>query len=120
VFPLATPVAAGVTTIKASVGATMGVTVSVAEPVMLLYWAPIVVDPGRIARAAPLGKMVATEGAELLQVVVPVTSCVLASVNVAVAVNCCVDPVTRLALAGVTVTDAATAAVTCTVEVVAD
>ena len=77
---MATDAADGVTAIRRRVGVTMGVTVRVVDADRLLYCAPMVVDPGAIARAKPLGEIVATVVLELLQVVVLVTSCVVPSV----------------------------------------
>jgi len=67
--------------------------------------APITVDPAAVvvARPAPLGPfaMVATLAADELQWVLNVTSCVVASVNVPTALNCCVLPAVTEGFAGV-------------------
>ena len=68
------------------------VTVSVVEAVRPLNVAEIVVEPTVTAVASPLELIVATAVVLELQVVDVVTSLVLLSEYVAVAVNCCVRP----------------------------
>ena len=71
---------------------TAGVTVTVVEEETLLEAAEIVVVPVAMAVASPCEPaallMLATPAAEELQTTLPVTFCVLPSVNVPVAVNC--------------------------------
>ena len=102
VVPAAMEVFAGVTAIDTSTGA---VTVSVVEPVILLSAAVIVEAPVFTAFAKPPAAIVATLGADEPHVAVLVRFCVLPSLYVPVAVNCCVLPTTIEAFAGVTAMD---------------
>jgi hypothetical protein len=65
------------------------VTVKVVEPSIAPKAAPIVVCPSATALASPAAFIVATPGADELHVAVFVRSCVLPSLYVPVAVNCC-------------------------------
>jgi len=84
-------------------------TVSTAEPVTPPEFAPIVVVPAllQVASAATLGALaiVATLADDELQCAFSVTSCVLPSLKVPVAVNCCVVPVAAVGAAGVIASD---------------
>jgi hypothetical protein len=75
----------------------------------------MVVDPRATAVASPAVLIVATLAAEELHVAVLVRFCVLASVYVPVAVNCCVLPLAIEGVAGVTAIDTSVAAVTVSV-----
>jgi hypothetical protein len=75
----------------------------------------MVVVPRPTAVASPAVLIVATVAAEELHVAVLVRFCVLASVYVPVAVNCCVLPLVIEGLAGVTAIDTSVAAVTVSV-----
>ena len=103
----------GVTVIPTSAGAnTVSVTDFVTEPEV----ASIVVGPWRRPVANPWLPaallIVATAVAEELQVVVAVMFCVLPSVNVPVAVNCCVTPWAIEAEAGLMAIETSAAGVT--------
>src|ERR1700722_8197296 len=91
---------------------TAGVTVSVADPVMLPEVAMIDAVPLATAVASPCEPeallTVATAALEELHVEVVVMSCVLPSLKWPVAVNCCVVPAAMLTV-GVTVMDCKTA-----------
>src|ERR1700722_13671676 len=110
--PFGTEGFAGVTAIDTSVAA---VTVSVVLPVMLLEAAWIVVEPVVTAVAKPAALIVATVTAEELHVAVLLRFCVVPSLNVPVAVNCCVPPFGTEGFAGVTAMDTSVAAVTVSV-----
>jgi hypothetical protein len=112
VLPLVIEGFTGVTAIDTNVA---GVTVSVVLPETLPEVAWMVVDPVPAALARPAVLIVATPAAEELHVAVPVRFCVLASVYVPVAVNCCVLPFTIDGFAGVTAIDTSVAAVTVSV-----
>ena len=88
------------------------VTVSVVLPLMLPELAWIVVEPVPTELANPAVLMLATVVAEELQVAVLVRFCVVPSLKVPVAVNCCVPPFGTDGFAGVTATDTSVAAVT--------
>src|SRR5215510_1342307 len=107
---------AGVTSIDTRVAA---VTVSVVEPETAPDVAVIVVGPRALAVARPSDppafEIVATAVSEDDQVTAVVRSCVVASVYVPVAANCCVVPLAMLGLAGVTPIDTRVAAVTVSV-----
>ena len=75
----------------------------------------MVVVPRPTAVASPAVLIVATVAAEELHVAVLVRFCVLASVYVPVAVNCCVLPLAIEGVAGVTAIDTNVAAVTVSV-----
>ena len=90
-----------------------GVTESVVDPIMLPDAAVIVVEPAAAAAANPLLiLMVATPVLDELQVTDAVKSCVVLSVNVPVAVNCCAVPLAMAGLVGVTSMDTSVAGVT--------
>jgi hypothetical protein len=89
---------AGVTAIETRVAA---VTVSVVDPVTLPEVAVMVVVPTPVDVANPAFEIVATPAAEELHVAVPVRFCVLPSLYVPVAVNCCVCPLAIDGAAGV-------------------
>jgi len=84
-------------------------TVSVADPVIPPELAPMVVvpAPAQCARPPTLGALaiVAIEADEELQWLFRVMSCVVASLNVPVAVNCCVLPTVAVGAGGVTKSD---------------
>jgi hypothetical protein len=112
VNPLATDGFAGVTAIVCK---TAGVTVSAVEPLIDPDVALIVVDPVATVLAKPALLMVATAVAEDVHVAVLVRFCWLPSVNVPVAVNCCVNPLATDGFAGVTAIVCKTAGVTVSV-----
>jgi hypothetical protein len=111
---------AGVTAMETSVGA---VTVSVVVPCTLVAGsvAVIVVEPVATDVAmpaeAPALLMVATDGADELQVTDAVRFCVVLFEYVPVAVNCFVVPLAMLGLAGVTAMETSVDAVTVSVVV---
>ena len=111
-MPLAIEGLAGVTAIDTRVA---GVTVSVVLPVMLLEAAWIVVVPAPTAVAKPAALIVATVTTEELHVAVLLRFCVVPSLNVPVAVNCCVPPFATDGFAGVMAIDTSVAAVTVSV-----
>ena len=92
------------------------VTVSEAVPEAPLQIDEIRVGPAATAVASPLEPTalltVATPAVEELQVTDAVRFCVVLSENVPVAVNCCVDPVAREAIRGVTAIESNVAGVT--------
>jgi hypothetical protein len=96
--------AAGVTAIDTSFAAA-GETVMVAVALMPLTVADTVVVPAATAVAKPVELMVATAVLLLAQVTVEVTSPVVPSLKVPVAVNCWVAPMASVAVAGVAATD---------------
>jgi hypothetical protein len=106
--PVAIEVLAGVTAIDTSVG----VTVKPVEPLTEPETASIVVLPTATPLARPAPLMVATAVLEELQVTELVRFCVLPSLYVPVAVNCCVPPAATDGLAGVTAIDTSVGAVT--------
>src|ERR1700676_3175103 len=112
VLPFRTEGFAGVTAMDTSVAA---VTVNVVLPVMLLEAAWIVVVPVPTAVAKPAALIVATVTAEELHVAVLVRFCVVPSLNVPVALNCCVPPFRTDGFAGVTAIDTRVAGVTVSV-----
>ena len=75
----------------------------------------MVVDPVPKALARPAVLIVATVAAEELHVAVLLRFCVVPSVYVPVAVNCCVPPLAIDGFAGVTAIDTSVAAVTVSV-----
>ena len=74
--------------------------------------AEIVDAPGATPLATPAVVIVATEAFDELQLVEPVRFCVLPSLYVPVAVNCCVAPGAITGFTGVTAIDESVAAVT--------
>jgi len=111
-LPLAIEGFAGVTATETSVAA---VTVSVVLPEMEPEVARTVVDPLPTAVARPAVLIVATVTAEELHVAVLVRFCVVPSLKVPVAVNCCVPPFGTDGFAGVTAIDTRVAGVTVSV-----
>jgi hypothetical protein len=108
--PVATEPFAGVTAIDTSVAA---VTLRPVDPVMEPCLAEIVVDwPEVTPVASPAALMVAAVVFDELQVTELVTSCILLSENVAVALNCVVTPGLSEESAGVTAIAASVAPVT--------
>ena len=99
VAPFGTEGFAGVTAIDCNTGA---VTVSVVEPLIVPEVALIVLDPVATVVANPALLIVATVVVPEVQVAVLVRFCVLLSVYVPVAVNCCVNPLVTDGFAGVT------------------
>src|SRR5216684_1929418 len=106
--PLATDGFAGVTAIDTS---TAGVTVSSVEPVMLPLVAEIVDVPVPTLVARPVLLIVATPGVAEAHTAV-LSTCVELSLNVPVAVNCCVAPLGIEGFPGVTAIDTSVAGVT--------
>ena len=90
-------------TVPVSTGAAM--TVRPVDPVMPSNVADSVTAPGLTAVASPLLLIVACAVSEEFQFASVVRLSVVPSENVPVAVNCWVNPVARLVLAGVTVID---------------
>ena len=90
---------AGVTAMETSTGA---VTVRSVDPAIIPEVAEIVDVPIFKLVARPPALIVAAAGADDAQVALLVRSCVLASVYVPVAVNCCVLPAARDGVRGVT------------------
>ena len=89
-----------------------GVTVRLAVPFMDPAVALIVAVPTALATASPAGLTLAIAGADELQIAVFVRFCVLPSLYVPVAVNCCGAPAAIEGLTGVTVIEARTGEVT--------
>src|SRR5215469_8688408 len=87
-------------------------TVSVAEPPIEPNRAEIEVEPAATPVARPVLVMVATLGTTELHVTRLVMFCVLLSLQVPEAVNCCVLPTTTKALAGETAIDTSTGGAT--------
>jgi hypothetical protein len=88
------------------------VTVNAVLPVTELSAAITEVEPDATAVARPVPAMVATAVFEILQVAVEVTLAVDLSLYVAVAVNCFVEPMAKLAEVGVMASDETVFAVT--------
>jgi hypothetical protein len=88
------------------------VTVSVVDPTTLPLVALIVEVPAFTAVARPAALIVATVVVPDAHVTLPVRSCVELSLNVPVAVNCCVPATMMVGVAGVTAIDESVAAVT--------
>src|SRR5277367_2934955 len=109
VAPLVMLGLAGVTAMDCSVAA---VTVSTVEPEIAPEVALTVEVPAEAPVAKPLALMVATAGEAEAQVTLPVRFCVLLSLNVPVAVNCCVKPLAIEGFAGLTAIDCRVAAET--------
>jgi len=78
------------------------VTVAVVLPFTLLSVAEIVVVPPPCPVARPADEIVATELFDDPQVTLDVTFAVVPLLYVAVAVNCCVEPLAKLGVAGET------------------
>ena len=93
------------------------VTVNTVEPVTVPELAFTVDVPMPALVAAPLASMLAVEVVFDDHATVPVRSCMLPSVNVPVAVNCCFVPSAIDGSGGVTAMDASAAAVTVNVVV---
>src|SRR5216684_3780152 len=108
VAPLVIEGFAGVTAMEVSVA---GVTVSSVEPVMLPLVAEIVEVPVPTAVPSPVLLIVATVAVAEAHAALPST-CVELSLNVPVAVNCCVAPLGIDGFAGVTAMEVSVAAVT--------
>lgn len=87
-------------------------TLRLAEPVIEPEVAVIVAPPMPVPVANPLAPIVATVGADELQFTALVNSCVLLSLNVPVAVNCCVVPFAIAALPGLRASEVRTGGVT--------
>jgi hypothetical protein len=113
VVPGAIDGVAGVTAIDTSVAT---VVVSVADPLTEPDVAVMVAVPCATLVARPVGVMVATAGVLELHCREPLMFCVLPSLNVPVAVNCCVIPSGRVGIAGVTAIETSVAVVTVTVD----
>jgi methylglyoxal synthase len=109
VAPLAIDGFAGVTAIDCSVAA---VTVSKVDPLIEDDVAVIVEVPTPAPVARPAALIVAVVVVPDDQVTVDVRFCVVPSLNVPVAVNCCVAPLAIDGFAGVTAIDCSVAAVT--------
>ena len=101
---------AGVTAIDTKVGAAAK-NVMVAEPNIEPELAVMVELPGPAPDAWPLLVTLATAAFDEVHVAEPVRSCVLPSLKVPVAANCCVVPNASEGFAGVTTIDCSTAAV---------
>jgi hypothetical protein len=112
VRPFATEGLAGVTAIDCSVAA---VTVITVEPVLPDCVALIEEVPVAAAVAKPPAAIVATLGVAETHVTVLVRFCVLPSLKVPVAVNCCVRPLATEGFAGATAIDCNVAAITVSV-----
>ncbi len=82
---------------------------SVVDPLTEFMVAVMVVVPTLALEATPFGLMVATVGAEEVQVTEPLMTCVVLSLKVPVAVNGNDWPSTRLGVDGVTVMDTSVA-----------
>jgi hypothetical protein len=109
VCPFAIVAAVGVTAIDTKVAF---VTVSVVDPTTLPLVALIVELPAFSAVARPPAVIVAVAGVPDAHTALFVRSCVELSLNVPVAVNCCVFPTRTEGVAGVTAIDVSAAAVT--------
>jgi hypothetical protein len=103
---------AGVTAIDVSAA---DATVSVVLPTTVPEVAEMVVVPVATAVARPPAAMVAVAVLDDAQVAEAVRFCVVPSVYVPVAVNCCVSPFATLGFAGVTAMDVSAAAATVSV-----
>jgi hypothetical protein len=112
VAPLGIDGFAGVAAIDTSVAG--GVTVSSVEPLMLPTVAEIVEVPAPTAVASPVLLIVATPGVPDAHTAL-LSTCVELSLNVPVAVNCCVAPLVIEGFAGVTAIDTSVAGVTVSV-----
>ena len=112
VVPSATVAVGGVIAIDTSVAA---VTVSSVVLLTVPEVAVMLAEPIAILCASPAVLIVAVDSVSDDHVAVLVRFCVLPSVNVPVAVNCCVVPKAIDGVAGVTAIDTSVAAVTVTV-----
>jgi hypothetical protein len=92
-----------------------GLTVSVVEPSTPPNVAVITLVPLLQPVARPVLLMIATAETDELQLATLVMSCMLPSVKVPTAVNCCRPPIPMLGIAGATAMDARVAAVTVSV-----
>src|SRR5208282_4375088 len=90
-------------------------TVKVVDPLIAPEAAAIAVCPGVRALASPPVLIVATAAVDELHIAVLVRFCVLPSLYVPVAVNCCVAPAAIEAFAGVTAIETSVGAVTVSV-----
>src|SRR6202011_1843584 len=108
VAPLVIEGFAGVTAMDTSVA---GFTVSSVEPVMLPTVAEIVEVPAPTPVAKPVALIVATPGVAEAHTAL-LSTCVVLSLNVPVAVNCCVAPLVIEGFAGVTELDTSVAGFT--------
>src|ERR1700722_16780689 len=109
VVPLEIVGFAGVTAMDCNVAV---VTVSTVEPLTVPRVALIELVPTPAPVAKPPAVIVATEGVADAHVTEPVKFCVVLSLYVPVAVNCCVVPLEIVGFAGVTAMDCSVAAVT--------
>jgi hypothetical protein len=100
---------AGVTLMETRLGDS---TATVELPETVSKKADTVAAPGVTAETRPALLAAATAGTEEDQVATALTSCVLPSLNVPVAVNCWNKPTTREGLTGVTASETALAFVT--------
>lgn len=100
--PTATDAFAGETEIDCSTGGVL-FTVSVVDPTIELNVAVMVLGPDTSVVANPVVLMLATFRLEEVQVARQLRSCWVLSLKLPVAVNCCVAPTSRDALAGATV-----------------
>ena len=112
--PKGTATVCGLIAIDTNVAA---VTVNKVEPVTVPELAFTVAVPAPALVARPLASMLAVEGVFDDHATVPVRSCMLPSVNVPVAVNCCFVPSAIDGSGGVTAMDTSAAAVTVNVAV---
>ena len=102
---------AGVTAIETRVA---DVTVSFVDALTLPDAALIVVLPEAIVVAKPAALIVATAEVEEVQVTELVTSCMLPSLKVPAAANCCICPAATVRFAGVTASETRSAGLTVT------
>ena len=100
---------AGVTPIETRVA---DVTVSFVDALMLPDAALIVVLPEAIVVANPAELIVATAAVEDVQMTELVTSCMLPSLKVPAALNCCICPVATVGFGGMTVSETRVAGLT--------
>ena len=87
-------------------------TVKTVDPVTNAEVALMVADPVPMLVASPVLFTVAVETVSEAQITVALRSCALPSLNVPVAINCCVVPKAMEGFAGVTAIDRRAAAVT--------
>jgi len=97
VVPFGSDAPAGVTVIETSVA---DVTVSLVEALTLPDVAPMVELPAAMVVASPAALIVATAAVEDVHVTALVTSCMLPSLKVPAAVNCCICPAAIVGLDG--------------------
>jgi hypothetical protein len=103
---------AGITEIEVKLAR---LTVSVVEPLAPSKATAITLVPALQPVARPVLLMIATAETEELQLATLVISCVLPSVKVPTAVNCCRPPIPTVGIAGATATDTRVAGVTVSV-----